>query len=302
MSPVRYSKPEEYTPPPIDMNSIFSQGIFFFIIALLGGIGLFVYQGWFEVREGEMAILIKKTGEAPGKEIDDKGLLTSPILAPFAQDGTKPSGDSKPENLPDSELKYKGIQLRPLGEGWHFINPYTWEYEIQPQVKIKNNEVGVLIQLFGKPLDHVESQVLATEGQMGIMKEVLKPGAYLINPYAFRVEIHPAVQVPEGFRGVVTWVAGKIPKDCNSFIVQDGERGISMKTLPPGTYYRNPYEQQVIPIEIRSQRFGLTEISGLQFPSFDGFLISMEGNIEWRIDQDKVAEVYVRYIDPATVT
>ena len=83
-------------------------------------------------------------------------------------------------------------------------------------------------------------QVLAQPGQKGILREVLKPGRYPYNPYAETIELHDPVTIPAGFRGVVTLLAGPLPKDPNVFLVEEGERGVQTKTLEPGTYYLNP--------------------------------------------------------------
>jgi len=79
--------------------------------------------------------------------------------------------------------------------------------------------------------------------------------------------------------------------------VQEGERGTQKKTLPPGTYYPNPYIEMIIPVDSRSHRFDMTGDRIIKFPSLDGFDITMEGTIEWFIDPARVAEVFVKYVD-----
>jgi regulator of protease activity HflC (stomatin/prohibitin superfamily) len=189
----------------------------------------------------------------------------------------------------------KGIQLEPLPEGWYWRNPYTWDWVTVNQVQIHTGKVGVKIRNFGAPLS--AGAVIAGDGQKGIEKEVLRPGRYVINPFAYKVKEHDAVSIEAGHVGVVTLVSGREPKVPNEFLVEPGERGVQKHTYPPGTYYPNPFIEKIIPIDIRSHRFDMMSEKIIRFPSLDGFDISMEGTIEWYIDPLRVAEVFVKYVD-----
>lgn len=131
----------------------------------------------------------------------------------------------------------------------------------------------------------------------GIVPAVLRPGRYPINPYLFEIEFeqHEPVVVPAGFEGVVTNLAGPLPKNSNTLLAAPGERGVQEKTLAPGTYYLNPYAQHISLVDCRSQRFNLAEKRDMGFPSKDGFWVQLDGRIEFRIDPEKAAEVYVTY-------
>ena len=52
------------------------------------------------------------------------------------------------------------------------------------------------------------------------------------------------------------------------------------ETLEPGTYYLNPYVQEVRLVDCRSQRYNLKDIG---FPTKDGFWVSLEAIIEFRV-------------------
>ena len=105
--------------------------------------------------------------------------------------------------------------------------------------------------------------------------------------------------IPAGFRGVVTRLAGPMPKDPNVFLVEEGERGVQSKTLEPGTYYLNPYETRVSQVDCRSRRFNLGQDGEMNFLSADGFPITLDGVVEFRILPDKVAEMFVKYNESA---
>jgi regulator of protease activity HflC (stomatin/prohibitin superfamily) len=202
-------------------------------------------------------------------------------------------------DLPSGEIialaGQKGIQLDPLPEGWYWRNPYTWDWSIESQTEIPSGRMGVKIRNFGRPMP--EGRVLAADGEKGIVREVLRPGRYVINPHAYTVKGFDAITIAPGHVGVVTLVSGKDPKNPNDFLVEPGERGVQKHTLPPGTYYPNPFEESITEVDIRSHRFDMTKDKIIKFPSLDGFDISMEGTIEWYIDPSRVAEVFVKYVD-----
>lgn len=235
-------------------------------VAVLIGAAVWTTNGLLIVEKGEAAVLIKKTG-------DD--LPTGQILALSADQ--------------------KGIQLDPLPEGWHWLNPYSWDWKIVPQVEIEQGQVGIKVRNFGEPLP--AAQNIAVDGQKGVVDDTLRPGRYLINPYAYTVLKFPAVEVPAGHVGVVTLLAGRAPGDPNQFLVEPGERGVQKQTVGPGTYYVNPFIQRIDPVDTRSHRFDMTEQRIIKFPSRDGFEITMEGTIEWYIEPARAPEVLVKYVD-----
>jgi len=127
------------------------------------------------------------------------------------------------------------------------------------------------------------------------MPGVLNPGRYPINPQLFSVEIHKPVTIPAGFQGVVTNLAAPLSTEPNRLLVDSGERGVQEKTLKPGTHYLSPYVYRVDLVDCRSQRFNLGEEGDMGFPSKDGFWVSLDGIIEFRVNPEKAAEVYVLF-------
>lgn len=226
-----------------------------------------------EVDSGKQAVLFRKTGLDLAPEME---------LAPPAKDGRY----------------YKGIQTGGdnngvLTEGRYFYNPFYWGWEITDQMVVPNGKIGIRVVLNGEDL--APGQVIADPGQKGILREVLRPGRYPYNPYAEQIELHDPVIVPPGYRGVVTLLAGREPKDPNVTLVAEGERGVQSKTLEPGTYYLNPYEFRVSLVDCRSQRFNLAQEGQMDFLSADGFSVEVDGAVEFRIIPDRAAEVFVLY-------
>ena len=213
----------------------------------------------------DIAILVHKTG---------KNLAPDQILA----------------TSPDQ----KGIQLEVLPEGRYFRNPYSWSWEIAKVTDIPAGKLGVLTRLFGKDLP--SGRIIASEGTKGIVAEVLRPGKYRINPYAFNVEMYDAISIRPGHGGVVTSLVGDdvFSKDLplesrNKFLVGKGMKGVLPEVLTPGTYYLNPYMFNIAEVNLQSQRFEMSGEDEINFLTMDGFTIHVEGTIEYAFIQDKAA-------------
>ena len=252
------------------------------VLASIIGAPIF-YYGFcrINVPRGYMAVLTRKTG---------KDIPNDAELAPDAS--------------------YKGLQREVLAEGRHFRNPWTWDWEVVPQVEIPQGKVGVRIRLHGD--DPPGGEIIAwKENEKGIVPGVLMPSRYPINAevagqtrtrnnYAEIIELHDPVTVPAGFRGVLTNLAGEMPQDPNTLVLTPADRtkrGVVSETLGAKTYpeYSNPYLHRVDLVDCRSQRFNLSEDGDMGFPSKDGFWVVLDGIIEFRVMPDKAAEVYVVY-------
>jgi regulator of protease activity HflC (stomatin/prohibitin superfamily) len=226
-----------------------------------------------DVRTGEQAVLIRRTGTdlKPGQE-----------LAP----------------PPENGQYFKGVQSGGpnngvLTEGRYFYNPLFWDWEIKEQMVIPEGELGIRISLVGEPLP--QGAVLAAEGEKGIRREVLRPGRYPYNWYAEQIEIHKPVMVPAQSRGVVTNLAGKLAANPNQILVETGERGVQKETLPPGTYYLNPYETRVSVVDCSTKAFSLDSEGEMDFLSADGFAVTVNGTVTFRVDPTRASEVFVQY-------
>ena len=241
-----------------------------FLVFMLVAVSWMIYSSFrIDVGQGEMAILIHKVG----KDI--------------------PNGD---EVAPSEE--YKGVQRKVLTEGRYFYNPYSWSWEVKKQVEIPPGKIGVKISLTGKDLGYGEFLAVVVNDEAttkGIMPGILNPGRYPLNPYLYAIEEAEPVTIEAGFKGVVTNLAGPLPKLPNVLLVEPGERGVQKVALEPGTHTVNPYQYRINKVDCRSQRFNIGEEGDMGFPSKDGFWVSLDGIIEFRVNPDKAAEVYVLF-------
>lgn len=269
-------------PPPLPASrkrtrpSIPGLGILvgFFVIALLVLSPIVFWFGFrIEPGEGEIAILIRKTGS---------NLPPGQILA--------------------VEEGQKGIQLAVLAEGRYFKNPYVWDWQIHPIIDIPAGKLGVRTRLYGEELPNGE--ILAHEGTKGILAEVLTPGKHRVNPYAYHVEQFDAITVRAGHVGVTTSLVGADMlnepdqvSEANTFLVPEKVKGVVGTVKDPGTYYLNPYLVSLVEVNLQGQRFEMSGEDRISFLTEDGFTVGVEGTVEFAIRRDKSAELSHRVGD-----
>ena len=242
---------------------------FLFLIALLLG-SLWWWFWWrIEPENGEIAVLIKKTG---------KNLPTEQILA------------ESPE--------YKGIQPEVLSEGRFFRNPYIWDWQILKATDIPAGKFGVLVRKYGKNLPG--GQIIAPDATFkGIAKEVLGTGKHRINPYAYEVKLFDDIKIAPGHVGVVTSLCGddilsgkaQAPAEEKGFLVSEGAKGVLHDVLKEGTHRLNPFLYAVSIVNIQSQRFEFNGDDAILFLTLDGFPVTVEGTLEFNLNVDKVAQL-----------
>ena len=244
------------------------------IVAAVIAIPSFMYEECrIDVPNKHLAVLTKKVG---------KDLKMGEVLAP------------NPE--------YKGVQSDVLTEGRYYYNPYEWTWQVVPQVEIPEGQLGVRIRMYGEDLPAGEL-IAWKDNQKGIVPEVLRPGRYPINAwvagstetrqnYAELIELHDPVTIPAGYKGLITDLTSPMPKQANEILSSRGERGVQTDPLEPGTYYLNPYVQEVRQVDCRSQRYNLKDIG---FPTRDGFWVSLEAIIEFRVKPEQAARTYILF-------
>lgn len=210
---------------------------------------------------------------------------------------------------------YKGVMLEVWPEGRHFLNPLFWSHEIDEMVSVPPGECLVLTRKFGKdiPSERItgNGDILAAhdpnhpyDGERGIVKEVLTPGSHRLNRYAYSWESRKAVEIKINQVGVRTLKVGKDPSKIKadaqrgSYVVPTGYRGIQEETVPPGTYYINDYVESIKPVEVRSHRVELRDIT---FPSRDGFILTPRVVVEYAVDPSRAPEMLVRLTDEGTL-
>ncbi len=206
-----------------------------------------------------------------------------------------------------------GILAKLRGPGRHFYCPVWWERDIVPDVVIYPGEVGVVTCKLGDNLPGGEFLVDGDIGDTqfkGILRKVLHPGRYRINPYGYEAETVQLqtiisgntekkagwVEIPTGYVGVVT--------NLTDNPLTGSKAGIAEDVLPPGIYPINGREQNIDIVEI-GYRYSTLQVevqrdpngdviidengepviadddSGIQFPSSDGFSMHIDFTAIW---------------------
>ena len=260
------SNPIEFKPPKVQLNLPWLASVPVLIVGAL--IAAFIVIWVFcriEPGAGEIAVLIRKTGD----------------------------------NLPPGQVialveKQKGIQLDVLAEGRYFRNPYTWSWKIQRILDVPAGKLGVMTRLYGAEL--APGDIIAGDDQRGIVQEILRPGKYRINPYGYNVALFDAINIRPGHVGVMTALTGKdvlnseVPVlERNTFMVEEGLKGVLSRVLDPGTYYLNPYIYNTVEVNLQSQRFEMSGKDVINFLTMDGFTVTVEGTIEFSIQREESA-------------
>jgi hypothetical protein len=256
----------DFKPPGVRLNLPAMPLIPLAVVGIL--MGLFIFFWFFcriEPSPGQIAVLIRKTGE----------------------------------NLPPGQVlalqeEQKGIQLEVLPEGRYFRNPYTWGWRISRILDVPAGQLGVMTRLYGAEL--AAGQIIAADDQKGIVHEILRPGKYRINPYAYHVALFDAIDIRPGHVGVVTALTGQdvlnnnlAPEKRNTFMVEKGLKGVDGMLLDPGTHYLNPYIYNSVEVNLQSQRFDMSGMDVISFLTLDGFTVTVEGYIEFGIQREEAA-------------
>lgn len=260
------SGPIEFKPPKVQLNLPLLTAIPVLIVGALIAAFIFI---WFFCRiepgDGEIAVLIRKTGD---------NLPSGQVIA--------------------LEAGQKGIQIDVLAEGRYFRNPYTWSWKIQRILDVPAGKLGVMTRLFGNELP--PGEIIAGDDHRGIVQEILRPGKYRINPYAYNVALFDAINIRPGHVGVMTALTGKdvlnsevAVSERNTFMVEEGLKGVLSRVLDPGTYYLNPYIYNTVEVNLQSQRFEMSGKDVINFLTMDGFTVTVEGTIEFGIQREESA-------------
>ncbi len=241
------------------------------LLALLA-LGGWFWWGWrIEPTNGEIAVLVKKTG---------KNLPPEAILAPGPE--------------------YKGIQKDVLPEGRYFRNPWTWDWKYFKALDIPAGRFGVLVRKYGADLPSGEI-IARDETTKGVVRDVLGTGRHRVNPYAYAVKLYNDITIKPGHVGVVTRLtgsdilnpsagpAGPGVRPASTFLVAEGEKGVTSEILKEGAHRLNPFLAAVTIVNVQSQRFELSGDDAIMFLTQDGFTVRAEGTLEFNLDLDKVA-------------
>jgi regulator of protease activity HflC (stomatin/prohibitin superfamily) len=286
------------TPPPHDGYTVRHSpplrvplaaiGLGALLLLVLLGFGYWWFIQRVDIGPGQILVLIRKVGT----DLPASGVAGAANAAEIGQQVVLYPALLKQLGEPPDSHRYKGILYQPLPEGRYFFDPFFWERVRVPAIQIAEDEIGILIRKYGRALP--PGRLVATEtDERGPVADVLKPGRYNINPFAYEVCRVKPVVIPAGLVGVQTLFSGQQPVNPNEYVVAEGERGVQPTVLPPGMYYNNPYLRRIDIIDVRSHIIDMHGDEAIRFPSNDSFEIVVDSTVEYAIRQDMAPYVMV---------
>ncbi len=237
------------------------------------------------------------------------------------------------EELPPGEFladdHQKGIWRRVLGPGTYRINPFGYRIDTLPAVSIPIGYAGVITSLSGEQAAEGD---FAQAGQKGVREDILQPGLYFLNPREYKVDVleigvSQVSMLKEGGR-----VFTKAQLDVQNVALQElnynmleqqqekradyleknsrllsslSESKPSRRQKEGGKYNPQTAEQQDrqdlqrVPEKYRlgndMASLGLAQV--LEFPSRDGFQISLDMTVEFELHPKNIAWIFRTYGD-----
>ena len=185
-----------------------------FVLAMLGWGGYVWFFCRIYVPAGHMAIVTAKSGAdaKPGQLLVERGQkgiwkevlaegrhfldpvmydvqIVPAIQIPIGKVGivtSKVGIPLQPGEIIAPDHNHQGVWRDVLGPGTHRLNPQGYQVEITDAVNIPIGYVGVVTSQTGKPAPGGQ---FATVNTKGVLKDVLQPGLYYINPRAYQVNV-----------------------------------------------------------------------------------------------------------------
>lgn len=310
---------------------------------------------WFFCRvyvpAGMMAVVTAKTGRqpAPGTILVEKGekgiwrevlsegryffdpvlydvKLAKNIEIPLGKVGIVTSKVGR--ELPAGEIiavddSSKGVRRDVLGPGVYRLNPEGYKVEIVDAINIPPGYAGIVTGQTGK---EPAPGKFASAGEKGVMKDILQPGLYYINHYAYQINVIEIgmnqVTMSGNARGGSV-VSGRSQlasanstlqtMAANTLKFQTELRRQTARPAVAKVPFRNKrmvrsagkrraavMEDAAIPAAAKaydapSQIFGLSR--AVEFPSRDGFKVLLDMTVEFELLPEKISLIYMLYGD-----
>lgn len=299
------------------------------------------------VAPGQMAVVTAKSGDAPTPgallvESGQKGIwrdvlpegryfldpvmhdvkIVPAINIPLGKVGIVTSKVGKPlapGAIIAPDKSYQGVWRDVLGPGVYRLNPEGYQVDVVDAINIPFGYVGVVTAQTGKP---AQSGEFAQPGEKGVLKDILQPGLYYINPRAYQVnviEIGMNQVSMTGREGSVIEVKNRIEAASDalsemSFNTLNNQLQNRQEMLKSDKSLRgNMPAPQVAPL---SKRRAMGTVAGaaatttpetpdmiysigsfVEFPSRDGFKIMMDMTVEFELLPEHISRIYMFYGD-----
>ena len=262
-----------------------------------------------------MPVIVIPTGKV--------GLVTSKVGAEL------PTGEFL------AEPGQKGIWRRVLGPGKHRLNPYGYQIDIVDAISIPVGYVGVATSLSGR---QTTPGAFAGPGEKGVRQDILQPGLYYVNPKELQVDL---LEIGVNQVSLLGKTGGEVITKTQIASQNVAMQGLQQRALDEQKEKRLDYlaQQRGQEPATESSSAGLASSVGrlrkaapsskavapaapaappkptppdfsnllslnqfVEFPSRDGFEISLDMTVEFEFLPEHIAWIYQSYGDlPAVV-
>ncbi|MFO1424223.1 MAG: SPFH domain-containing protein [Candidatus Competibacteraceae bacterium] len=228
-----------------------------------------------------------------------------------------------------AEPGQKGIWRRVLGPGKHRLNPYGYRIDIVDAISIPVGYVGVVTSLSGR---QTTPDAFAGPGEKGVRQDILQPGLYYVNPKELQVDL---LEIGVNQVSLLGKTGGEVVTKAQMASRNVAMEGLQKRALAEQKEKRLDYlaqqraqepavEQGKVESSLRRAApakpavpnvlaaptpVAPPDVSNLlslnqfvEFPSRDGFEISLDMTVEFEFLPEHIAWIYQSYGDlPAVV-
>lgn len=332
------------------------------VLAILGAMSVFIYYWGFcrvYVPAGHLAVVTAKSGDEPSSgsilvERGQRGIwrdvlaegrhffdpiryevkLFPATVIPLGKVGIVTSRVGR--ELPVGEViapdrDSKGVWRDVLGPGIYRMNPEGYSVEVVDAVNIPVGYVGVVTSQTGAMPKPGE---FAAPGERGVLADILQPGLYYINRYAYQVNVieigmNQVTMAASSSGGSVVSVRSRLEQandalqqlEANTLNFQQELRKQRAAEAPQAAAApmralaaekeaservadkRAAGKKAAAPAKVTlpvvlsetAQIFGVSR--AVEFPSRDGFKVALDMTVEFELMPENIARIYLLYGD-----
>ena len=230
------------------------------------------------------------------------------------------------KELPEGEFLAgpgeKGIGRQVLGPGKYRLNPVGYKVDLENAISIPIGYVGVITSLSGRQAAEGE---FAKSGEKGVRADILEPGLYYVNSHEYKVDV---LEVGVNQVSLVGTKGGNVVTksqiQTQNGAMQQLERSVldqqqkkreeyfesskSMLSNAPASEGKALDKKKTAPGKANGALHAIPETANfmlnqvVEFPSRDGFEISLDMTVEFELLPENMAWIYRSYGDlPAAV-
>ena len=224
----------------------------------------------------------------------------------------------------------KGIWREVLGPGVYRLNPEGYSIEVVDAINIPVGFVGVVTSQTGKTPKPGE---FAKPGEKGVMRDMLQPGLYYINRYAYQVNVIEIGMNQVSMTGLDSNVQNiqfrrqltnannalaELTNNTMNFQAELRKQNIAPAKAKPASRpaalrksrqmvrRRHNSEPEVAKAMIVNHldsapaaeaQAGFEDKRAVEFPSRDGFKVSLDMTIEFELMPENISRIYLLYGD-----